>query len=57
VGDQVVFMDDGKIVERGKPMEVLESPREERTQKFLRRTLQLAHSLDELTIDEEGGVT
>jgi hypothetical protein len=38
-------------------MEVLESPREERTQKFLRRTLQLAHSLDELTIDEEGGVT
>jgi polar amino acid transport system ATP-binding protein len=57
VGDQVVFMDGGKIVERGKPMEVLESPREERTQKFLRRTLQLAHSLDELTIDEEGGVT
>ncbi len=56
VGDEVVFMDGGKIVERGKPMEVLENPREERTQRFLRRTLQLAHSLEELTIDEEGGV-
>jgi ABC-type polar amino acid transport system ATPase subunit len=35
VGDQVVFMDGGVIVEQGKPAEVLESPREERTRKFL----------------------
>jgi ABC-type polar amino acid transport system ATPase subunit len=56
VGDQVVFMDDGKIVERGRPKDVLEHPREERTQRFLRRTLQLADSLEELTIDEEGVV-
>jgi len=35
VGDQVVFMDGGVIVEQGKPVEVLESPREERTKQFL----------------------
>jgi len=35
VGDQVVFMDGGVIVEQGKPAEVLESPREERTRQFL----------------------
>jgi ABC-type polar amino acid transport system ATPase subunit len=56
VGDRVVFMDGGKIVEQGVPRDVLDNPKEERTQQFLRRTLQLAHSLDELTIDEaEGG--
>jgi polar amino acid transport system ATP-binding protein len=54
VGDRVVFMDGGKIVEEGKPMDVLDRPKEERTQRFLRRTLQLAHSLEELTIEEEG---
>ena len=35
VGDQVVFMDGGVIVEQGPPAQVLESPREARTQKFL----------------------
>jgi ABC-type polar amino acid transport system ATPase subunit len=35
VADRVVFMDDGVIVEQGKPGEVLESPREQRTQRFL----------------------
>ncbi len=35
VGDQVVFMDDGVIVEQGKPVDVLDNPREARTQKFL----------------------
>ena len=55
VGDRVVFMDGGKIVEEGPPRAVLDNPEEERTQRFLRRTLQLAHSLDELTI-EEGGI-
>jgi ABC-type polar amino acid transport system ATPase subunit len=55
VGDRVIFMDDGNIVEQGKPEEVLDRPREERTRRFLRRTLQLPDSLEELTI-EEGGV-
>ena len=54
VGDRVVFMDGGKIVEEGKPRDVLDSPKEERTQQFLRRT-QLAHTLEELALDEEGG--
>jgi polar amino acid transport system ATP-binding protein len=35
VGDQVVFMDEGVVVEQGDPHQVLDSPREERTQKFL----------------------
>jgi ABC-type glutathione transport system ATPase component len=48
-------MDGGRIVEQGTPDQVLERPQEERTRRFLRRTLQLAHSLDELTVDEGGG--
>jgi polar amino acid transport system ATP-binding protein len=35
VADRVVFMDGGVIVEEGPPAQVLESPREERTQRFL----------------------
>ena len=54
VGDRLIFMDDGKIVEEGQPNEVLERPKAERTRRFLRRTLQLADSLEELTIEEGG---
>jgi ABC-type polar amino acid transport system ATPase subunit len=56
VGDRVVFMDGGKILEQGDPKDVLDNPREERTRQFLRRTLTLDHALEELTI-EEGGET
>ena len=35
VGDRVIFMDGGVIVEQGKPDEVLGNPQEERTQQFL----------------------
>ena len=56
VGDRVVFMDGGRIVEQGNPRDVLDRPREERTRRFLRRTLQLVDSLEELEIDEEGEV-
>jgi ABC-type polar amino acid transport system ATPase subunit len=52
VGDRVVFMDGGKIVEEGVPGEVLDNPKEQRTQRFLRRSLQLAHSLEDLTVEE-----
>lgn len=54
VGDRVVFMDDGRIVEEGPPAAVLDAPKDERTRRFLRRSLQLAHSLEELSITEEG---
>lgn len=37
VADQVVFMDDGAIVEEGSPEEVLVRPRHKRTQDFLAR--------------------
>jgi polar amino acid transport system ATP-binding protein len=61
VGDWLVFIDQGRIVEQGKPEQVLSEPREERTRRFLRRTLTLAESLDELeslderNIDDKGG--
>jgi polar amino acid transport system ATP-binding protein len=35
VGDRVVFMDDGVIVEQGEPDQMLDNPREERTKRFL----------------------
>jgi polar amino acid transport system ATP-binding protein len=55
VGDRVLFMDEGRIVEQGPPSEVLDRPREERTQRFLRRTLTLAGSLEELAAQQQGG--
>jgi ABC-type polar amino acid transport system ATPase subunit len=55
VGDRLIFMDEGRIIEQGNPLDVLDRPKAERTRRFLRRSLQLADSLEELTI-EEGGV-
>jgi len=39
VADRVVFMDNGVIAEQGKPEDIFNSPKHERTQKFLERTL------------------
>ncbi|MEJ7741485.1 MAG: amino acid ABC transporter ATP-binding protein [Nocardioidaceae bacterium] len=39
VGDKLVFMDDGLIVEEGDPREVLANPQHERTQAFLSKVL------------------
>jgi len=40
VGDRVIFMDEGVIVEEGDPKHVLDDPREERTRRFLGRVLE-----------------
>lgn len=40
VANHVIFMDDGHILEQGKPMEVFEHPKEERTRQFLSRFTQ-----------------
>jgi ABC-type polar amino acid transport system ATPase subunit len=56
VGDRLIFMDEGKIVEEGSPSAVLDQPKQERTKRFLRRSLQMAHSLEELSITEQGDV-
>ena len=56
VGDRLIFMDDGRIVEEGDPPDVLDRPEQERTKQFLRRSLQMAHSLEELSITNEGEV-
>jgi polar amino acid transport system permease protein len=42
VADQVVFMDEGVIVEQGSPSQVLDKPQHERTRKFLRAVEQAA---------------
>jgi len=39
VGDTLVFMDGGVVVEAGKPAEVIANPREERTKAFLSKVL------------------
>jgi polar amino acid transport system ATP-binding protein len=39
VGDNLVFMDDGVIMEEGDPREVLADPRHERTRSFLSKVL------------------
>src|SRR5262252_10480228 len=39
VGDRVIFMDGGRIVEEGRPDVVFAQPKEERTRAFLRRLL------------------
>ena len=39
VGDKLVFMDDGVILEEGDPREVLANPRHERTRSFLSKVL------------------
>jgi polar amino acid transport system ATP-binding protein len=55
VGDRIVFMDEGRIVEQGAPADVLERPRRERTRRFLRRSLQFTRSLAELSITDLEG--
>jgi polar amino acid transport system ATP-binding protein len=39
VGDHVVFMDNGVIVEEGEPGHIFEQPEQERTRSFLRSVL------------------
>jgi polar amino acid transport system ATP-binding protein len=39
VGDKLIFMDEGQVVEEGVPAEVLSNPRHERTQAFLSKVL------------------
>ena len=39
VGDSLVFMDDGVVVEKGAPKDVISSPRQRRTQSFLAKVL------------------
>lgn len=39
VADQVVFMDDGVVVERGTPGEVIDAPQQQRTREFFAKVL------------------
>ena len=37
VGDRIIFMDGGVVVEEGKPKDVIRNPQHERTKSFLAR--------------------
>ena len=39
VGDRILFMDDGKIVEEGRPKDIFSSPKNPRTKDFLSKVL------------------
>ena len=39
VGDRVLFMDEGRVLEEGTPKEIFETPQNPRTQDFLRKVL------------------
>ena len=39
VGDRLLFVDDGRIIEQGSPKEIFENPKEERTKLFLSKVL------------------
>lgn len=39
ISDEILFMDDGVILEKGSPSDIFEHPQEERTKDFLRRYL------------------
>ena len=54
VGDRADLHGRGPDRRAGRPCRRLDHPQEERTRRFLRRSLQLAHSLEELSINEGG---
>ena len=54
VGDRLIFMDGGKIVEQGIPAEVLDRPQQERTQRFLAALCRWPIHWRSLTSHEEG---
>ena len=43
VGDSVIFMDGGGIVESGRPAEIFTAPQQPRTRAFLRKLLEREH--------------
>jgi polar amino acid transport system ATP-binding protein len=38
--DRVIFMDEGRVIEQGKPKDILDKPKEDRTKRFLGRVLE-----------------
>jgi polar amino acid transport system ATP-binding protein len=40
IADQVCFLDEGRILEQGPPLEIFSTPREQRTQQFLQRIIE-----------------
>ena len=54
VSDQLIFMDEGVIVEQGDPRQVIDHPQEERTKQFLTRYAQGGKCFSSLRISVNG---
>jgi polar amino acid transport system ATP-binding protein len=39
VADRIVYMNEGRIIEKGTPEQIFENPQEERTKEFLKTTV------------------
>ena len=39
VGSRILFMDEGQIIEKGSPMDIFDSPQNDRTRSFLSKVL------------------
>lgn len=53
VADRVIFMDEGKIIEEGKPYEVIRNPKNKRTGEFLKRYIDVKENkMEKLNINE-----
>lgn len=51
VGDRIIFMDEGYLIEEGKPEDIFNNPKEDRTQSFLSKILWLKNFLFSLSIE------
>ena len=55
VASSILMMDEGKVIEEAPPDRFFSSPSHERTKRFLRRSFQIAGSVENLSIAEEEG--
>ena len=39
VADEIIFMSDGRIIERGSPVQIFENPENQRTKNFIDKVL------------------
>lgn len=46
VADRVIFFADGKIIEEGKPEDVIRNPKENRTKEFLKRYIEIGEGIN-----------
>lgn len=53
VADRIIFMENGKIIEEGTPLEVIRNPKQLRTKQFLKRYIDIKENMEKLDIKKE----